>query len=100
MHVRAQYSRRELVMRKTSVMVASGCAVVIGLGLLALRSEGRANSDGDSEHENVQADSAVTNAQKMIAEGLQTFRFDTFGDEAFWGGTLKLHEAIEGAKFG
>ena len=23
----------------------------------------------------------------LIAEGLQTFRFDTFGDEAFWGGT-------------
>src|SRR5262249_4208270 len=22
------------------------------------------------------------------------FRFDTFGDEAFWGGTLRLHEAV------
>jgi hypothetical protein len=34
------------------------------------------------------------------AEGRQTFRFDTFGDEAFWGGTLQLHKAIAGAKFG
>jgi hypothetical protein len=25
------------------------------------------------------------NAQQMLAEGKQTFRFDTFGDEAFWG---------------
>src|SRR5688572_29789946 len=32
-----------------------------------------------------------TNAQQMISEGRQTFRFDTFGDEAFWGDLLKLH---------
>jgi Di-haem oxidoreductase, putative peroxidase len=30
----------------------------------------------------------------MLAEGKQTFRFDTFGSEAFWGDTLKLHEAV------
>ncbi len=40
------------------------------------------------------------NVQQMVQEGRQTFRFDTFGDEAFWGDTLKLHLAIEGAKFG
>lgn len=40
------------------------------------------------------------NAQRMIEEGRQIFRFDTFGDEAFWGDTLKLHQAIEGAKLG
>jgi cytochrome c2 len=33
-------------------------------------------------------------------EGKQIFRFDTFGDEDFWGGTLKLHTAIEGSRFG
>ena len=36
----------------------------------------------------------------LIAEGRQIFRFDTFGDEDFWGGQLKLHQAIEGAQFG
>jgi hypothetical protein len=36
----------------------------------------------------------VTSAAEMIAEGRQTFRFDTFGDEDFWGGKLRLHEAI------
>ncbi|WP_152609970.1 hypothetical protein [Geobacter sp. OR-1] len=36
----------------------------------------------------------------MIDSGKQTFRFDTFGDEAFWGDTLKLHQAIEGSSFG
>jgi mono/diheme cytochrome c family protein len=30
----------------------------------------------------------------LISEGRQTFRFDTFGDETFWGGMLRLHEAI------
>jgi hypothetical protein len=40
------------------------------------------------------------NAERMLAEGRQTFRFDTFGDEAFWGGMLQLHQAIEGSEFG
>jgi hypothetical protein len=39
-------------------------------------------------------------ASKMIDEGRETFRFDTFGDEAFWGDTLKLHTAIAGAANG
>jgi len=40
------------------------------------------------------------NGDRMIEEGRRTFRFDTFGDEAFWGDALKLHQAIEGARFG
>jgi hypothetical protein len=39
-------------------------------------------------------------ARTMLDEGRQTFRFDTFGSEAFWGGALQLHRAIAGAKFG
>lgn len=27
-------------------------------------------------------------AREQVAEGRQTFRFDTFGDEDFWGGVL------------
>ena len=40
------------------------------------------------------------NAKQMADEGKQTFRFATFGDESFWGDTLRLHEAIEGQKLG
>ena len=40
------------------------------------------------------------NAQRMLAEGKQTFRFDTFGDEAFWADTVQLHRALEGEAFG
>ena len=40
------------------------------------------------------------NAQQMLEQGRQIFRYDTFGDEAYWTDTLKLHRAIEGAKLG
>ena len=40
-----------------------------------------------------------TDSEKF-EQGRQIFRFDTFGDQAFWGDMLKLHEGIEGARFG
>src|SRR5215831_8144202 len=39
---------------------------------------------------------AVLSAAAFVTEGRRTFRHDTFGDEAFWGDTLKLHQAIAG----
>jgi hypothetical protein len=42
----------------------------------------------------------LISARQRIDQGRQIFRFDTFGDEAFWGDMLKLHRAIEGAKLG
>ncbi len=45
-------------------------------------------------------DPIADNASQMLADGKKTFRFDTFGDEAFWGDQLKLHEAIAGQKNG
>ncbi len=39
-------------------------------------------------------------AMQSLTNGRQTFRFDTFGDEAFWGDALKLHQAIEGSAHG
>ena len=40
------------------------------------------------------------NAARMLEEGRQIFRYDTFGSEDFWGGKLRLHEAIVGQKLG
>lgn len=40
------------------------------------------------------------NAKRMLEEGKQIFRFDTFGSEDFWGGKLRLHEALAGEKLG
>ena len=42
----------------------------------------------------------VANANESLNEGRETFRFDTFGDEAFWGGALQLQQAIKGAALG
>jgi hypothetical protein len=39
-------------------------------------------------------------ASTMIDEGRKTFRFDTFGDEAFWGTSLQLHRAVAGTANG
>ena len=37
-------------------------------------------------------DAAVTDtARQMLEEGRRVFRYETFGDEAYWGDTLKLH---------
>jgi Cytochrome c len=40
------------------------------------------------------------NAERMMKEGQEIFRFDTFGSEAFWGDALQLHKAIAGEKNG
>jgi len=42
----------------------------------------------------------ISNARQLFTEGQHVFRFETFGDEIFWTNTLKLHEAIEGSRFG
>ena len=44
--------------------------------------------------------SAKQFADRLLAEGKQVFRFDTFGSEDFYGGKLKLHNAIQGKKHG
>jgi hypothetical protein len=39
-------------------------------------------------------------ALQTLDNGRTIFRYDTFGDEAFWGDTLKLHQAIQGETAG
>jgi hypothetical protein len=84
------------ISRPKRVLLASGVAIAIllaGSGLVT-----RAYSQqGDQKG----FDSVVEqNVRNLIDEGRHTFRFDTFGDEAFWGDALKLHQAIAGAKNG
>src|SRR5690606_1763058 len=33
----------------------------------------------------------------LVADGREIFRYDTFGDEAYWTDTLRMHEVIESA---
>src|SRR5262245_49284279 len=46
-------------------------------------------------------DTIISNyARQMLEQGRQIFRYDTFGDETFWGDTLRLHQAIAGEHLG
>jgi hypothetical protein len=45
-------------------------------------------------------DGLVRESAVTLEEGRRIFRYDTFGDEDFWGGELRLHEAIAGAGLG
>lgn len=50
-----------------------------------------------------QADNAPTASARsgqLLRQGREIFRFDTFGDERFWGDALQLHQAIAGASNG
>ena len=38
-----------------------------------------------------------TSNTAQVAQGMQIFRFDTFGDESFWTDTLRMHEVIGSA---
>lgn len=45
-------------------------------------------------------DPVVASVERRIEAGRRTFRFETFGDQAFWGDVLRLHEAIAGEAHG
>lgn len=46
-------------------------------------------------------DEVIANTSSdLFRRGQQIFRFDTFGDERFWSDTLKLHQAVAGARNG
>jgi hypothetical protein len=46
------------------------------------------------------ANPAPAAAARLVSQGKHTFRFDTFNDQAFWGGVLHLNQAIAGKKNG
>jgi len=83
-------------------------SLAVGFAVLLWVLENQRYVAAQSENQNesaVNRESAVdrtidNRALHSLARGRRIFRFDTFGDEAFWGDTLKLHQAIEGAKLG
>jgi len=68
---------------------------------LASSTVANAHRQDDQEDQALPIDGVIDeNAERMMKQGRRIFRFDTFGDEAWWGDTLKLHQAVEGAKLG
>jgi hypothetical protein len=76
----------------------TGGAVCVLLLIASAFSPGFASDDHDG-HKGAEGP-VQENARRMIEEGKRTFRYDTFGDEVFWGEKLKLQQAIAGAKQG
>jgi len=52
------------------------------------------------EHNNYSERKQIKESIKLIKQGKHIFRYDTFGNESFWGEQLRLHEAIAGEQFG
>jgi hypothetical protein len=81
-------------MRRFHLALALGIAA-LGVALMFPAATGA--SQPDDRHDR---DPVAAHAHRLLAEGQRVFRFATFGDEAFWGGALKLHQAIAGARLG
>lgn len=62
------------------------------LGLMLCGAAMQANAHGSAN-----VTSTETNARRLVQEGREIFRHDTFGNEDFWSGQLRLNEAIAGA---
>jgi mono/diheme cytochrome c family protein len=76
------------------IRISAPVVLLIVVGITSLTLDHKAHAQQQP------SDPIANNAQQMLAEGKQIFRYDTFGDEAFWGDTLKLHQAVAGAKLG
>jgi mono/diheme cytochrome c family protein len=70
--------------------IATLAAVLVPSGLAAVS----AHTGGEVEQ------AAAELVERYLREGKEIFRFDTLGSEDFWGGQLRLHEAIMGESLG
>ena len=86
--------------RNTRVALLGGAVLFVSVATVALR-ESLPSAQGQPPVASGSFDATINqNAQRMLDEGRRIFRFDTFGSEDFWGGKLRLHQAIVGEKLG
>ncbi len=87
-------------MRRLRLRIVSLASILLGGTIIssllfAQGSQPRNTISGDTYER------AVSQHQRQgFTNGRSIFRYDTFGDEVFWGDTIKLHQAIQGEKFG
>jgi cytochrome c5 len=93
-------NRPTLAERRLFKIVLALLAIAVIVVVVDKRSDAKWPEQGDSNKLTESELQTDGNAQRMLAEGKQTFRFDTFGDEAFWSDALQLHRALAGEKFG
>ncbi len=78
----------------------SAASALVVMTLTAVVSASNASSRQAGSLAGVTAARGDAGDSKLVAKGEQVFRSYTFGDQAFWGGTVQLDKAIEGAKNG
>jgi hypothetical protein len=89
-HPRRRRRRKTIA---TLTVVALGAVLAVGFQATSVLSHA-AGPSTTAVH--TDPDGVEDHAEDLVKEGRQTFRFDTFGDEDFWGGTLHLNQAIAG----
>src|SRR4051812_3783710 len=67
-------------------IAAAGVLLLLALAPLAPAGQGGAAAPNDP---------IAANAGRMVDEGRQTFRYDTFGDQVFWSRILGIHQALK-----
>src|SRR4051812_28698254 len=72
-----------------------GCVLAVGSLLPLAYAQSKKESTPAAKNEPV-----INDAAALIQNGRNIFRYDTYGDEAFWGDALQLHQAIQGSQFG
>src|SRR5918993_1223037 len=86
--------------RHVKFLFVGGAIVFVTFGMVALRQAAPAAQAQPPAATSAFDSSINQNAQRLLEEGRKIFRYDTFGSEEFWGGKLRLHEAIVGQKLG
>jgi hypothetical protein len=77
----------------TRVLIVAIASAAAAAAALSASDAGRSAMFGNSQ-------AIGDTSTRLLNQGREVFRFDTFGDEAWWTDTLQLHKAIEGANHG
>jgi hypothetical protein len=90
-------------MKTNYTTLTAFCIILAAIALFSVQCSTkpsvRAAAD-DSGNPDAWNSSINSNATDLLDKGKAIFRFETFGDEAFWTGKLKLHQALVSAKHG
>jgi len=90
----------ENMKRYTNKLVIVSLMALFVIAVIAIQSDRFSVSQTEAKKAPTFDELIILNGDRMIADGKQIFRFDTFGDEDWWGGQLELHKAIAGAANG
>src|SRR4051794_37794553 len=95
-----QHPRRRPRRKTVGTLGIMALGGVLAVGFQATAGTSNATSSHTSISVSTESDPEEDHAEDLVKEGRQTFRFDTFGDQDFWGGTLHLNQAIAGSANG